>query len=220
MKTYIYGLREKNGEIRYIGKANNPNIRFRQHKSNARKEKSHKVSWIKYCLKNNIEIEMVILEECEISNWQEREMFWISQFKNLTNHDRGGKGGKPIKYTLSYNEVKEWVKNNLPEIKSMGQWEKNHLNLPDFIPLYPYATYKYRGWTTWGDFLSTGKIQDNLRYKYFFSYIEAKNWCLLNNIKSRTEYRKSNKPIELPGKPDIVYKRTGDWINWYDFLSK
>ncbi len=88
-KIYIYALKEKDGDIRYVGKTVDLHRRMRQHKSNARKENSHKVSWIKKCLKNDIEIEMVVLEEVKKDNWQEREIFWISQFENLTNHDKG-----------------------------------------------------------------------------------------------------------------------------------
>lgn len=213
--TFIYALKEINGEIRYVGKSDDPKRRFRQHKSNARKEKSHKVSWIQHCINNNIEIELIILEEVLYNNWQEREIYWIEQFQNLTNHDKGGRGGKPIKYMLTYNECKNWIKNNIPHINSQSKWIENMNNLPDFISKYPIDTYKFRGWISWGDFLNTNRIAD--QYRNYLNYGEAKKWCKENNIKSRTDYH-NRKPANLPYKPERTYKN--EWISWFNFLSK
>lgn len=216
-KTFIYGLKEPNGEIRYVGKADDVNRRLRQHKSNARKEKSHKVSWIKSCLNRGIDIELVILEEVGYDVWHEREVYWIKQFHNLTNHNKGGKGGKPEKYNLSYVDCKNWVLENLPNISSQSLWYKNINNLPDFISPYPYDTYKYRGWISWGDFLNTERVAD--QYRVYMSYDKAKEWCLQNNIKSQKQYKLSEKPINLPYKAERTYRNNG-WVNWFDFLSK
>lgn len=215
--TFIYGLREKGGEIRYVGKANDPNRRFRQHKSNARKEKSHKVSWIQNCLKNKIEIELIILEEVYMSCWQEREIYWISQFNNLTNHDKGGKGGKPIKYKISYEDCKKWIKENLPDINSESKWQEISKNLPEFISPFPRDTYKYRGWISFGDFLSTNKISD--KYRVFLDYSEAKEYLKDNfpEIKTSSEYRKYKFPDFIHKKPETKYKK--EWIGWGDYLN-
>jgi len=195
--TYIYGLKEKKGEIRYIGKANDPKRRLRQHKSNARKEKSHKVSWIKYCQQNNIEIELVILEECDYNIWQEKEIYWISQFQNLTNHDKGGRGGKPEKYSFTYEETKKWIKINLPNINTSTKWENNSKFLPDFLR----------------DGNSLHKIGYN-----FLNYEGAKEWCLNNKIKSNKIYKKM-RPTNCPAHPEEFYKNSG-WTNWSHFLYK
>jgi hypothetical protein len=216
-KTYIYGLKEKNGEIRYVGKANDPKRRFRQHKNNARKETSHKVSWINNCIINDIEIEMVILEEVNNNEWQDREIYWINKFTNLTNHDKGGKGGKPIKYKLSYDNCKKWVQENLPNIKSISQWEKNKLNLPDFISPYPKDTYLYRGWVSWADFLGSNNVASNKQI--FLSYNEAKIYLKNNHpeIKNSIQYRKAKLPNFLHKKPKIYYKNI--WIDWNNYLD-
>lgn len=216
-KTFIYGLKEENGEIRYIGKSLDPKKRLRQHKSNARKEKSHKVSWIKYCQNNNIKIEIVILEECESTIWHEREIYWISHFNNLTNHDRGGKGGKPVKYELPYQDCKKWIKQNFPNLNSQNEYNKHMKDFPPFITPYPYTTYRYRGWISWGDFLETGKIQDNILSKNYLSYEEARNWCEENNIKNQKEYKNFEKPYYIPSRPERFYKKRG-WIDWHSFI--
>lgn len=216
-KTFIYGLKEPDGEIRYVGKADDVKRRLRQHKSNARLEKSHKVNWIKSCLNRNVEIVLVILEEVEYSLWEEREVYWISQFNDLTNHDKGGCGGKPEKFKLTYDECKNWVYENLPNITSQNLWYKNKKTLPDFISPYPADTYKYRGWISWGDFLNTGKVAD--KYKIFLNYKKAKKFLSENypEIKNTTTYRKTKLPDFIHKKPEKYHKK--DWCGWNDYLS-
>jgi hypothetical protein len=41
---------------------------------------------------NGIPPELVILEECPVERWQEREQFWVSQYTCLTNGTSGGDG--------------------------------------------------------------------------------------------------------------------------------
>ncbi len=214
--TFIYGIKESNDEIRYVGKSDTPKKRFRQHKTNSRNEKSHKVDWLRHCIKNNIVLELIILEECPYEIWQERECYWISQFSNLVNHDKGGRGGKPIKYAMSYEECKEWVKTNIPRVDSEQKWIRNRANLPEFISGYPRDTYFSRGWISWGDFLGTKRIADLDRKKNFLSYAEAKKWCVDNNIKNITDYQSNIIPNVLPYKPYRTYKE--HWTSWNDFL--
>lgn len=92
----IYALkcpREK--RIRYIGKTNNIERRLYQHIWKAKKEgrKEHLYAWIKSLLNENKKPEVIILEDnLNPKEAIEREIFWISQYKNLLNMDRGGKG--------------------------------------------------------------------------------------------------------------------------------
>ena len=213
--TFIYALKEQDGDVRYVGKSDTPKKRFRQHRTNNRKEQSHKVDWLNYCQKNGIPVEMIILEECSYEQWQDRECHWINQFSNLVNHDKGGRGGKPIKYPMSYEDCKLWVKNNIPYIDSESKWISYRQNLPDFISKYPRDTYLSRGWISWGDFLGTNRIHDIERGKKFLSYAEAQKWCVENNIKSGVDYRKRYIKDLLPINPNRKYK---EWVSWFDFL--
>jgi len=95
MKTFIYALAHPvTKEIRYIGKSNYPKRRLQEHHCEYRyKGNTHKKNWIKSLLKEGLRAELVILEECEKSNWQEREKYWISVYKErLTNSNEGGAG--------------------------------------------------------------------------------------------------------------------------------
>ncbi len=101
MKAFIYGLRcPETNEIRYIGqtiaKLNN---RLKSHicetKRNFRLKKAltHKENWIYRLISKDLENKIVIelIEECDFGVVNDREVFWITQYPNLTNIDIGGK---------------------------------------------------------------------------------------------------------------------------------
>jgi hypothetical protein len=223
-KTFIYGLVSKKSpnEVRYVGKADNLEYRLKRHihntKYNLKKNKklTHKDNWI---IKHNYEIDFVLLEECDYNEWQDREKFYISKFQNLTNTSEGGLGGSGIKYKLTYDEVKIWVKNNL-NVTSKNEWCKNIEHIPKFIPYCPREVYLNKGWVSWGDFLGTGRIWDN--YVNYTSYVEAKKIIKNLQINSRDEYKKFIKgeliPKTIPSRPERYYKNRG-WISWGDFLG-
>jgi len=93
--VYIYVLIDpRNNKVKYVGKTVNLQNRFEQHiywftGSNPRKE-----NWIKKLIKEGLRPEMLVIEQCDYSNWQEREKFWISFYRqkstDLTNISDGG----------------------------------------------------------------------------------------------------------------------------------
>ena len=91
--TFIYAL-TFNDEVRYVGKADNVEIRFKGHVYEAynTNDKSYnlpKNRWIR----KHVNISYKILEECSYDIWAEKEIYWISNFKNLLNVSKGGLGG-------------------------------------------------------------------------------------------------------------------------------
>lgn len=99
---YIYTLSssEYPENIRYVGKTNNIGDRIRRHlgKFYLENETTYKNSWIKSEMKKGNEIIINPIEEVNESNWQEREIYWISHFRKegfkLTNSTIGGEGIK------------------------------------------------------------------------------------------------------------------------------
>lgn len=96
--TFIYGLCDPiTQQLRYIGKANNPEVRCREHLS-ARflRPKTHKNHWIKSLLGQAVKPEPFVIEEVPSDGWQEAERFWIAYFRSigadLTNLAPGGEG--------------------------------------------------------------------------------------------------------------------------------
>jgi len=94
--VYIYGLcHPNNRQIRYIGKSQNPQIRFNHHIHKAKSrvvENIHLARWIRKILKENKKPSLIILETCKKNNWKEREKFWIKKLSanNLCNKNEGG----------------------------------------------------------------------------------------------------------------------------------
>lgn len=96
MKEYkIYSLKSPlSNEIRYIGVTiNKLNSRLSQHIYEGRhKDGTHKINWIKSLIKKGLKPIIELVEICDCNNWEERERYWISYYKNLTNTNEGGLG--------------------------------------------------------------------------------------------------------------------------------
>ena len=99
-KTYIYSLScPLDGQIKYIGKANDPKSRFRKHKSlgdTNTGDNSLKNEWIKSLLDQGLFPILDILEEVDITEWRIKEKFHVRYFKEkgleLFNICGGGNG--------------------------------------------------------------------------------------------------------------------------------
>jgi hypothetical protein len=187
--TYIYALYEDDN-IKYIGKSDNPKYRLSQHIYECKKKIGLKHDWVRYMIESNKEIKLKILEVVPHDKWEQKEKSWISKYKDvLTNTAKGGFGGKMSKFTISYLECKNWVKDNLKNIDCINKWNKSKENLPDFIPLSPDAHFKGKGWVSWGDFLGSGRVQSKLLYKYI-DYKSAKKSIHHFNCISQSEWKK------------------------------
>jgi len=96
MSTYIYTLKDPvTNEVRYVGKANDPNKRILDHIKECKSSNtSHKISWIKSLLNRNLKPIVEILDEVPSNEWEKWEQYWISQMRswgfNLTNISKGG----------------------------------------------------------------------------------------------------------------------------------
>lgn len=99
MKIYIYTLEDNQGNIRYVGKTTNIKRRLYSHIAEAKlnKSKRYVLNWIRYLLSINEKPILRIIEECNETNWIEREKHWISYYRNiisnLCNSCDEGKGG-------------------------------------------------------------------------------------------------------------------------------
>lgn len=134
-KTYIYSLVcPLDGQVKYVGKANDTKGRFRKHKSlgdTNTGDNSDKNEWIKTLLDQGLLPILEILEEVDVPEWKVKEKFYVRQFKEngikLFNICGGGngatfgnsgsyKGNPPVKvvcltksgeYVNTFNSVKE-----------------------------------------------------------------------------------------------------------------
>ena len=107
--TYIYALIDPTTQyVRYIGKANDLQVRLRRHLSKTElKPKSHKVFWIKSLIEKGLKPEIIMLEKVNYTEWQQSECKWIAHYRGLpdyptlTNGTLGGDGvDRGFKHTL------------------------------------------------------------------------------------------------------------------------
>ena len=80
--TYIYALVDpRDNRFRYVGKADNPKLRFSRHMQPKRLQvKSHKNTWLRGVLSIGVLPDLVILECVPRTRWQDAEKYWIAYF--------------------------------------------------------------------------------------------------------------------------------------------
>ena len=107
------------------------------------------------------------------------------------------------------------------KLKSRREWStfcKNN-QLPEGIPTAPDRVYKNCGWIDWYDWLGKPSLENR-----WLSYSQAKKAVHSLKLCSKlewTEYIKSKPlPSGVPMAPVNVYKRTGHWKSWKDWLGK
>lgn len=95
--TFIYALCcPMTGELRYIGKADNPAKRLRDHLCECKRETNRKANWIRSLTAKGLTPILEIIDEVEQTEWQSVEAAYIMFFKdegcNLVNGSPGGDG--------------------------------------------------------------------------------------------------------------------------------
>jgi superfamily II DNA or RNA helicase len=140
------------------------------------------------------------------------------EFNNAVKLKLWDKLSLVIKQT--YQEAKKTVQ--YLKIQSGSQYENlyNLKKIPLDLPAAPAFYYKNKGWKTWGEFLGTGRIADQL--KDFVNFNELRKIVRQLKFKNSAEYVKNYKKIrhhkQIPYAPNVTYKNKG-WINWANFLG-
>lgn len=124
--TYIYLLRESDtGRVRYVGKANEPQKRYRAHVNHKDKQNPYKDRWITGLTGRQAVPLLEILECGPRKGWEARERFWIKRFRDagesLVNLTDGGEGTAGYAHTeATKSKIREAsLKNHAdPEVKA------------------------------------------------------------------------------------------------------
>ena len=96
---------------------------------------------------------------------------------------------------------------------------------PDDIPANPAKKYRDQGWVSFGDWLGTGTISNNLRQ--YRPFEEARTFARSLGLKSGVEWKQYGqgvlagyepKPVDIPAKPIKVYRDQG-WVSMGDWLG-
>lgn len=123
--TRIYGLTETRldhprfGEIRYVGKADNPVSRLDKHMRDRRA--CHRVNWLQALKRLDLLPSIVILAEVSEDEWQAAERQWITYFKDqgadLVNETEGGDGLKGFVHSIQSRIKMSLAKKGKPKTK-------------------------------------------------------------------------------------------------------
>lgn len=78
----IYGIADQEGRIMYIGKANDPRERMKQHIRDCKRRKTPLYGWINKCLERGHQPQMIVLASATSDDWQSLESQMIVQYRN------------------------------------------------------------------------------------------------------------------------------------------
>lgn len=118
------------------------------------------------------------------------------------------------------------------ELLSAKQWYQfmrgelsTNAEMPDDIPVAPYAHYAKSGWRGWGDFLGTDNPARHLiAYRPFTkarAYVRSLGLADAKEWRELCGKRVGNRrvlPVDIPSGPGRVYKDSG-WVSFGDWLG-
>jgi hypothetical protein len=194
-KIYVL-IDPRDNSYRYIGKTKNElNRRLRGHiRSSLNSVKTKKEYWINSLIKQNLNPIIKLIEECNSSNWEDREIYWIkyySKIYNLTNSTEGGDGirdatgenngmfGKKhtdkSKYKMRLKKIGVFKGDKNPMSKKLFQYSIDY----KLIKVWNYAKeaavfYKISEGNISSAATYNSKVNNNfkIRYNFIFSHKE------------------------------------------------
>ncbi len=153
---YIYCLKHPETlEIKYIGKTTNIKRRLYQHLYDSKKNISNRraINWIKSLLALKLKPVIEVVEICNEENWQKREIYWISFYKNrfdICNHHEGGLGALgriPNKENIDRIRKVGYLQSYFSEEQKLEIWNliKSNYSYQEIKKLYPkFSSSSYR----------------------------------------------------------------------------
>ena len=107
-------------------------------------------------------------------------------------------------------------------LQSVSEWKQycNSGKKPNDIPSQPDRVYKNDGWSSYGDWLGTGKV--NVRQVIWRPFQEAREFVRGLGLKSQLEWagycKSGRRPPDIPTNPNVVYRDAG-WSCYRDWLG-
>lgn len=111
--TFIYVLKcPLSGEVRYVGKTNNPTRRYYGHLNNSRDKNTYKRNWINSLKRSCLKPIFEIVDEVDVKEWKMKEKCYIKYYRNkgcrLVNYTDGGDGLGFGNQTSFKKGIKPW----------------------------------------------------------------------------------------------------------------
>ena len=107
----IYGIADQEGRIMYIGKANDPTKRMKQHIRECRRRKTPLYGWINKCLEHGFQPQMIVLASAISEDWQSLETQVIAQYRKQSHMLNIANGGDQPKSNPTTNKQNAYALN-------------------------------------------------------------------------------------------------------------
>lgn len=139
---------------------------------------------------------------------------WVSWTDFLSNENYQ-------KY-MSFENCRSFARSlNLKSHSDWVKWCKN--NKVSNIPTNPNVIFKNNGWVSMSDWLGLESYH-SMRNINYLCYDECRNFLrekfpLINTKEMWVNLNKKLLPINVPKRPDYLYKKTNEWVSWDSFIG-
>eukprot|EP00947_MAST-08B_sp_MAST-8B-sp1_P003069 g3069.t1 len=123
---------------------------------------------------------------------------------------------------LSFTEARDFIRRlRLRSNKEWKEWSKSGQR-PSNVPSNPARLYKGKGWVSYPDWMGYQYTKGDQTRKKVLSFQDARETVRRLGLTSEREWREWSKsgqrPCNVPGNPDQVYKGKG-WVSYPDWMG-
>ena len=149
-----------------------------------------------------------------VPNRKYKNKGWVN-WKEFLGYDKERESYFGNKY-VSYDEVQKIIKHH--EISTKNEWDiYRKKNIEVLLPSHPERTYP-KHWRGWDEFLIEKKSDSYISFEDARKIAQSMKF---KNVKEFQDFSKTkDRPDKFPSNPYEVYRRTGEWKGWPDFLGK
>ena len=128
--------------------------------------------------------------------------------------------GRPRRNLLSFADARQFVRDEcISHRAEYFRWYD--YNRPAQIPKYPRTAYKDE-WKGWNDWLGNNNTFKGVK-RNFRPFSEAVAFVHKLHLKSAQAWfqyiREHGIPDDIPSRPELVYRKRGDWVSWPHWLG-
>ena len=222
-ETYIYKISDENGNVRYIGKSNNPRRRLYQHTKD--RHNLHKFNWLKSIINRGQKPVLEIIEKVSVSLWKEREIYWIAKYREdghkLLNMTIGGDGAEGMKHS---EESKQKMSDSKKGLKlSDDHKQKISQSLLDKSLDPDYVKFQPRVYVFDKDKLYQNYIVENLSIPKLSKHYSCSEKTIFTNLKEygilKDQEIWREQCVSNPRKIVLQYNLLGELIKEWNSLK-
>ncbi|CAD7965318.1 unnamed protein product [Amoebophrya sp. A25] len=153
------------------------------------------------------------------------EWHGFPEFLGNPLHCRSRNGDDYLSYDSARNVVHALQLRNPLQFFEFVKDSSTNNTYPAGLPRQPYLFYKKRGdWKGWPDFLGYQRRRygRGIPPDFFKKFDESREIVQRYMCRTYRDFcvKRPQMPPGIPSRPDLFYRRTLEWTNWYDFLGE